>query len=114
MAIVRREPRVIRVGRLWLGSRAGATLVTGKLDLDTFNAESSMLPALTRAWPVLLLLAAGCSSHSHSKRAATERERDSVLGASRLPGASGVRGSIRAQDSAAARNARLDSVARQP
>jgi hypothetical protein len=69
---------------------------------------------LARIPLVLLLVSAGCSSHSHSKRPATERERDSVLGASKLPGAAGVRGALRGQDSAAARNARLDSVANQP
>jgi hypothetical protein len=63
---------------------------------------------------VVLLISAACSSHTHSKRPATERERDSVLGASQLPGATGVRGAMRAQDSAAAQNVRLDSVANQP
>ena len=43
----------------------------------------------------------------------SERERDSILGASRLPGARGVRGALGVSDSAAARNARLDSVANQ-
>jgi len=43
----------------------------------------------------------------------TRRQRDSVIGASSLPGAQGVRGALRAQDSVAARNARLDSLARQ-
>jgi hypothetical protein len=63
----------------------------------------------------LLLLAIACSPDPDQKRgAATERERDSVLGASTLPGASGVRGALGASDSAAARNARLDSVANQP
>lgn len=40
----------------------------------------------------------------------TVRQRDSVLGASRLPGAQGIRGALRAQDSAAAQNARADSI----
>lgn len=48
-----------------------------------------------------------------ARRHVTQRERDSVLGASRLPGARGVRGALGASDSAAARNARLDSVANQ-
>ena len=64
---------------------------------------------------VLLLVCAACASEKdQAKRPATERERDSVLGASRLPGATGVRGALRAQDSAAARNSRFDSVANQP
>jgi hypothetical protein len=69
------------------------------------------------ALPVLtaLLLCTGCGSgEDHAKRALTERERDSVLGTSRLPGATGIRGALRSQDSAAARNSRLDSVANQP
>jgi len=41
----------------------------------------------------------------------TERERDSLIGQSRIPGAQGVRGALRAQDAANARNARLDSIA---
>jgi uncharacterized lipoprotein NlpE involved in copper resistance len=63
---------------------------------------------------VLVLTSNGCSNRADPKRATSERQRDSVLGASKLPGASGVRGAMAAQDSAAARNARLDSVAGQP
>jgi hypothetical protein len=62
----------------------------------------------------LLVVCACASAKDQSKRPATERERDSVLGASQLPGATGVSGALRAQDSAAARNSRLDSVANQP
>ena len=40
----------------------------------------------------------------------TRRQRDSLIGASSLPGAGGVRGALRAQDSAAARRARADSI----
>jgi hypothetical protein len=66
----------------------------------------------------LLLVAsfAGCATKEEgegSKHVRSERERDSVLGASRLPGARGVRGALGVSDSAAARNARLDSVANQ-
>jgi hypothetical protein len=58
----------------------------------------------------LLLLSSACQTE-RSAPARSERERDSVIGASRLPGAQGVRGALRAQDSAAARNAQYDSVA---
>jgi hypothetical protein len=56
---------------------------------------------------------AGCTAKGNDagRQPRSERERDSVLGASRLPGATGVRGALRAADSADARNARLDSVA---
>jgi len=64
-------------------------------------------------WIVFFFLLAGaCTSDSGPARPATQRERDTVLGASKLPGAQGVRGALRASDSAAARNARLDSVDR--
>jgi hypothetical protein len=66
---------------------------------------------------LLLNSIAGCAPKQDGeggKRPRSERERDSVLGASRLPGARGVRGALGASDSAAARNARLDSVANQP
>lgn len=59
-------------------------------------------------------LLAGCGNGGESSAAAqdtlTRRERDSVIGASRLPGAAGVRGALRAADSATARNTRLDSI----
>jgi hypothetical protein len=61
-----------------------------------------------------LILSVGCSSSDSSSRATmTQRQRDSAIGASKLPGAGGVRGALGASDSAAARNARLDSVANQ-
>lgn len=44
----------------------------------------------------------------------TDRERDSLIGQSILPGARGVRGALGASDSASARNARLDSIANNP
>ena len=40
----------------------------------------------------------------------TQRQRDSVIGASRLPGAQGIQKAQAAQDSAAARQARTDSI----
>jgi len=60
----------------------------------------------------LLLLVAGCGTSGDERQRSTDRERDSVLGASKLPGAAGVRGALRATDSAAARNAQLDSLER--
>jgi hypothetical protein len=63
-------------------------------------------------WIFFLLLVGACTSESEKTRPGTQRERDSVLGASKLPGAAGVRGALRAADSSSARNARLDSVDR--
>jgi hypothetical protein len=65
---------------------------------------------------LLLMGMLGCSSRQdgEGRRQRSERERDSIIGASQLPGARGVRGALGASDSADARNARLDSVANQP
>ncbi len=41
----------------------------------------------------------------------TRQQRDSVIGASRLPGAGGVRGALEASDAAASRAATHDSLA---
>jgi hypothetical protein len=58
-----------------------------------------------------VLLVQGCAQPPRDDtRSGSERERDSVLGASRLPGAGGVRGALRVADSAAARNTRIDSA----
>jgi hypothetical protein len=66
-------------------------------------------------WVGLALVAAvlGCAPKDDGARKAarSQRERDSILGASQLPGARGVRGALGASDSADIRNARLDSIA---
>jgi hypothetical protein len=58
-----------------------------------------------------IVLAVGCGGSSDQGAAQTQRERDSVIGQSQLPGAQGVRGAMAASDSADARQARLDSMA---
>jgi hypothetical protein len=66
----------------------------------------------------VLLVVSACSTggagNANRTDTLTRRQRDSAIGASALPGAQGVRGALQAQDSARARNARLDSLARQP
>jgi hypothetical protein len=60
---------------------------------------------------------AGCGDTADREAAArdtTRRARDSVLGASRLPGAHGVSGALKGADSAAARRAREDSISGSP
>jgi hypothetical protein len=57
--------------------------------------------------------AVGCRTSASATRARTERERDSAIGASQLPGAQGVRGALRVSDSADARRAREDSAAQE-
>jgi len=63
---------------------------------------------------LLCIVVAACAKAVPPKTAAsdslTRRQKDSILGASRLPGAQGIRGALSAQDSAAARNARVDSI----
>jgi hypothetical protein len=67
-----------------------------------------------------LVFLAACETQSAEERQAeamdtmTVRQIDSAIGESRLPGAGGVRGAIGAADSAAARRAREDSIARAP
>src|SRR5687767_7332707 len=60
----------------------------------------------------LLLLLAGCHSSGDTRHLRSERERDSIIGASKLPGSAAVRGALRAADSGAARSARVDSLER--
>jgi len=62
----------------------------------------------------LIVLLAACAKSAPPRSSAadtlTRRQKDSILGASRLPGARGIRGALSAQDSAAARSARVDSI----
>ncbi len=59
-----------------------------------------------------LLLAAACSSTPKTSTGRTERETDSVIGNSKLPNAGAVKRASAVGDSAAARTAAQDSVAR--
>ena len=61
----------------------------------------------------LLILAAltGCKAdHAERSTSNTQRQRDSAIGASRLPGAHGVAGVLEAADSAAARRAQEEAA----
>ncbi|HEU4648330.1 MAG TPA: hypothetical protein VFS33_04675 [Gemmatimonadales bacterium] len=59
-------------------------------------------------------LAAGCKSSVTAGTGRTERERDSIIGQSKLPGAAVVGKALQASDSAAARRAAQDSAAAAP
>ncbi|MGH7497749.1 MAG: hypothetical protein ACREL3_02740 [Gemmatimonadales bacterium] len=60
---------------------------------------------------MILLGVAGCGRDQPAAGGvADERKRDSVIGASQLPGAQGVRGALRVSDSADARRVREDSA----
>jgi hypothetical protein len=60
----------------------------------------------------MILLSVGCGRDRQEANGASQPVRDSAIGASALPGAAGVRGALRAGDSAVARNARIDSLQR--
>jgi hypothetical protein len=65
---------------------------------------------------VVLAFLSGCRADRAERRApaTSERQRDSAIGESNLPGARGVGGALRASDSAASRRAGEDSAAREP
>jgi hypothetical protein len=63
---------------------------------------------------VLLLGACGGDKTDENKPQLTEREKDSVLAGSRIPGAKAVGRAMTSADSAAARQARLDSAQNVP
>ncbi len=60
----------------------------------------------------LLALSAGCADKPSTPAtdSLTRHQKDSVIGQSRLPGARGVNGAMRLQDSAAVRRAREQAV----
>jgi putative VirB-like lipoprotein len=67
---------------------------------------------------VIALVLAACAkskpAESPQKQPLTERQRDSVIGASRLPGAGAVNSALRISDTATAKRAREDSISSQP
>jgi len=68
--------------------------------------------AVTLAALALGLTACG-TGESDARRDLTQREKDSILGASQIPGARAVKRTLTSADSAAARQARLDSADRE-
>jgi len=63
---------------------------------------------------VLALPLASCKSTATAGTGRTERERDSIIGQSKVPAAGAVQRALTVSDSAASRGARLDSAATQP
>jgi hypothetical protein len=64
---------------------------------------------------LVTLSVVGCGeSHTDERATLTRREKDSILGASKIPGARGVKRAMTSADSASARQARLDSAEREP
>ena len=80
--------------------------------------KSSRVSARRRAGAVLLLAGfavllafAGCSKSETAHRELTERQRDSILGKSVLPGASVVTRALSVSDQATARASSMDAQA---
>lgn len=72
-----------------------------------------------RGFVIVTLSLAGLLGCSQAKPASgadkvSQRQRDSALGASQLPGAQGVRGALKVSDSSSVRRAREDAVANEP
>jgi hypothetical protein len=64
---------------------------------------------------VVLSALTGCGAdHAEPQAPKSQRQRDSAIGASRLPGAQGVGGALKAADSAASRRAQEEAAAREP
>jgi hypothetical protein len=64
---------------------------------------------------LLALTMAACAGDDDDKRAdLTQREKDSILAGSQIPGARAVKKSMSSADSATARQTRLDSAEREP
>lgn len=66
---------------------------------------------------LFVVLSVGCSSEQAADQpqdAQSQRTRDSTIAESKLPGAAGVRAALRVADSAAARQARVDSAGQMP
>lgn len=59
---------------------------------------------------LIVLCLAACSSSTRTSTGRTERETDSVIGQSQLPGAAAVQQSLDASDSLRARTALQDSI----
>ena len=97
------SPKLMRSGKAFKRTKPVATIC----------GECQMRSVVVGA---LVLMLFGCSTDHAERRAsaASERQRDSTIGASQLPGAEGVRRALRASDSAASRRAQEDSAAREP
>jgi PBP1b-binding outer membrane lipoprotein LpoB len=67
---------------------------------------------MTLSTLALALLCAGCTGETAPADQPTRAERDSMIGASALPGAGGVRRALEVADTAAARQSAIDSLLR--
>ena len=67
-------------------------------------------------WSLVLVGLTACAKDNtdQNKRELTQREKDSILGASQIPGAKAVNRAMTSADSATARALRLDSAQKEP
>jgi hypothetical protein len=64
---------------------------------------------------IVLSIAVGCTQDTEQSRSKlTQREKDSILAGSQIPGARAVKKTMTTADSAAARQARIDSAQQNP
>ena len=87
------------------------------VELIGFRQRTAPMRCAVITGTLLLVSLTGCSrtaDRASAPNQRSERQRDSVLGASRLPGAVGVRHALEASDSGAARRRREDSVSSSP
>ena len=63
---------------------------------------------------VLCVGAVACTETEQSRSTLTQREKDSILAGSQIPGARAVKKTMTTADSAAARQARIDSAQQNP
>ena len=80
----------------------------GGVACGTMNQGSETMRRILLVTLTAVLL--GCTPKDDQDRSLTQRERDSIIGESMLPGAHGVRGALRVADSAAARNERAAQI----
>ena len=94
----------------------GNGIESSNLSLSVLQPSETMVRQLGSAMVIVAALGA-CSSQQtaqNDRDTMTQRQKDSVLAQSQLPGARGVGNAIEAADSAKARQARLDSIANAP
>jgi len=72
------------------------------------------MPTIGIAGIALAILTGACGGGTTVGAGRTERERDSIIGQSTLPGARGVQGALNVSDSARAREAARDSASAAP
>ena len=69
---------------------------------------------MTARWLLLVVPLLACSSNTKTSTGRTERETDSVIGQSQIPGASAVKKALNVSDSSRKRVAGEDSIAATP